>query len=66
MVVGPNKYGIYIPTKEELISFERTEDEIAKDLNVEFLIYNDLGSIVHEIKQLNPEIKDFEVSMFCS
>jgi amidophosphoribosyltransferase len=66
MIIETNQYGIFIPTKEELISFERTEHEIAKELNVEFLIYNDLDSIVKELKRMNSNIKDFEVSMFSS
>ena len=59
-----NKYGIYIPTKEELISNKRNEEEIKKELGIDYLIYNDLDKIISELKNVNKDIDNFEISMF--
>ena len=59
-----NEYGIYIPTKKELISFNKTEEEIKRKLGVDYLIYNDLQPIIEGLKKLNKHISTFEISMF--
>ena len=64
IIKNTNNYGIYIPTKEELISFNRNEEEIKEELEVDYLIYNDLDKIIHGLKQLNKDIDNFEISMF--
>jgi len=64
IVKETNQYGIYIPTRKELISFERNLDEIKRTINVDFLIYHDLPTISNELKKMNPKIDNFETSMF--
>ena len=64
IIKNTNNYGIYIPTREELISFNRTEEEIKKELEVDYLIYNNLEPIIDGLKQLNKDIDNFEISMF--
>ena len=65
IIKNTNRYGIYIPTKEELISYQKKdEDEIRKELGVDYLIYNDLDKIISELKNLNKDIDNFEISMF--
>lgn len=64
VVKETNQYGIYIPTREELVSFERTEEQIRELINVDYLIYNDLDKITEELKTLNCQIDGFETSMF--
>lgn len=64
IIKNTNNYGIYIPTKEELISFNRNEEEIKEELEVDYLIYNDLDKIIQGLKQLNKDIDNFEISMF--
>ena len=65
IIKNTNKYGIYIPTKEELISYQKKdEDEIRKELGVDYLIYNDLDKIISELKNINKDIDNFEISMF--
>ena len=47
----PNIYGIDIPTRKELIAYERNEDEIAKKLGCDWIVYqrlNDLEDAVRE------------------
>ena len=60
----PNNYGIYIPTCGELIASNKTNDEIAKELQVKKVIYNDLFEIVECLQDMNNKIVDCEKSMF--
>lgn len=64
IIKNTNQYGIYIPTQEELISFQKTEEEIRQELEVDYLIYNDLDKIMQELKNINKDIVNFEISMF--
>ena len=64
IIKNTNNYGIYIPTKEELISYQRNEEEIRKDLQVDYLIYNNLNEIIIKLKEMNNKIENFEISMF--
>ena len=60
----PNKYGIAIPTHNELIAHNKTEEQIKTELGLNELIYLDLESLCDTLTELNPKIKDFEVSVF--
>ena len=64
VVRNTNVYGIHIPTREELISYKLSENDIRKYLGVDHLIYNDLDEVINALKQLNPLVDGFEVSMF--
>ena len=33
-------------------------------IGADFLIFNDLNHIINELRQMNPKIDNFEVSMF--
>ena len=60
----PNNYGIYIPTCEELIASNKSTEEIAQELQVEKVIYNDLFEIVECLHDMNNKMIDCEKSMF--
>eukprot|EP00977_Amphora_coffeiformis_P009679 scaffold2229_cov255-Amphora_coffeaeformis.AAC.5 len=47
----PNIYGIDIPTRQELIAYERTEDEIAKKIGCEMVVYQDLSDLEDSIRE---------------
>ena len=64
IVKNTNQYGIYIPTKSELLAFEKSIDEIKTSIGADYLIFNDLQPIINELRQINPKIDNFEVSMF--
>tara|TARA_Y100000389_G_scaffold188243_1_gene210604 strand:- start:2248 stop:3624 length:1377 start_codon:yes stop_codon:yes gene_type:complete len=64
VIRNTNQYGIYIPTKTELISYNKDVTEIQQELGVDHLIYNDLDSIIKTLKNINPKINGFETSMF--
>lgn len=59
-----NNYGIYIPTQKELLSHNNSLADMAKILDVDELIFNDLYDIIHTLKLLNLNINSFETSMF--
>ena len=44
-IINTNHYGIDIPTKEELLCFQKTNQEIEKDLSVEKIIFQDLNDL---------------------
>merc|ERR1712232_1357449 len=41
----PNIYGIDIPTREELIAFERDEEGVAKKIGCDWVLYQDLKDL---------------------
>jgi amidophosphoribosyltransferase len=46
----PNIYGINIPTREELIAHGRDEEEIAKQIGCDWVLYQDLDDLVDSVK----------------
>ena len=60
----PNVYGIDMPAAKELIAHDRTEDEICKLIGSDWLVYQDLNDLVDACKELNPEVKRFDCSVF--
>src|SRR5690554_2171066 len=60
----PNVYGIDMPAAKELIAHGRTEDEICKLIGADWLVYQDLDDLIDACKELNPEVKQFDCSVF--
>ena len=60
----PNVYGIDMPTKDELIAYGRTVEEIAQLIGVDGLIFQDLESLKIAVQQENPNIREFDASVF--
>src|SRR5213075_2854591 len=60
----PNVYGIDMPTANELIATGRTEDEIAKLIGADAVIYQDLDALVEAVRALNRSITRFDCSCF--
>ena len=60
----PNVYGIDMPSAHELIAHNRTEDEIADIIGADWLIYQDLEDLIAASSEGNPNIKEFECSVF--
>ena len=59
-----NVYGIDMPTKKELIAYNRTNQEIANLIGADALIYQDLKDLEDAVKAENPELTVFEESVF--
>lgn len=60
----PNVYGIDMPVASELIAHNRTEDEVAELISADRLIYQDLQDLVDSVQEGNPQIKQFDTSVF--
>jgi amidophosphoribosyltransferase len=60
----PNVYGIDMPTRHELLATGRTEDEIAKEICADVVIYQDLEALIEAVRVLNPKLTEFETSCF--
>jgi amidophosphoribosyltransferase len=60
----PNVYGIDMPTSRELIAYGRTDQEIAREIGADRLIYQDLDALVEDCRSVNPRIQHFETSCF--
>ena len=60
----PNVYGIDMPTAKELIAYGRNKDEICKKIHADELIYQSLEDLEAAVREENPELKDFETSVF--
>ena len=60
----PNVYGIDMPTRGELIATGRDEDEIARAIGADALVYQDLDALKDSIREINPAIGEFDSSCF--
>ena len=63
-IINENKYGIDVPNKEELISYNKDNKELKKYLNIDGIIFQDLEDLKKSIQYFNPKIIDFELSIF--
>ncbi|KAG5437722.1 hypothetical protein PCANB_000435 [Pneumocystis canis] len=59
----PHIYGIDLPYKKDLIAYQRTEAEIAKEIGADEVIYQTLEDLYNSCRY-NPLISDFETSVF--
>jgi amidophosphoribosyltransferase len=60
----PNVYGIDMPSRDELLATDRTDEEICQEIGADALIYQDLDALVAGVKLSNPSIQDFDCSCF--
>lgn len=60
----PNVYGIDMPSRQELVAFGRTEDEIAREIGADLVIYEDLQDLIESVRKFNPSLSQFDTSVF--
>jgi amidophosphoribosyltransferase len=60
----PNVYGIDMPTRAELIASHRSEEEVAREIGADALIYQDLDALKDAVRRCNPKLASFETSCF--
>jgi amidophosphoribosyltransferase len=60
----PNVYGIDMPTRAELIAAHRSEEEVAREIGADALIYQDLEELKDAVRRANPKLVNFETSCF--
>jgi amidophosphoribosyltransferase len=59
-----NLYGIDLPKQEDLIAYNRNEDEIAVELGADKVIYLDIEDLKSSLYVINSKIQNFELSVF--
>ena len=60
----PNVYGIDMPSANELIAHGRELDDICTLIGADKLIFQTIEDLVEAVGTANPEIKEFETSVF--
>ena len=60
----PNVYGIDMPSRNELLAYNKDDKEIVKDIGADALIYQDLDDLKSTIIQENTLLKNFDCSCF--
>ncbi len=60
----PDVYGIDMPNANELIAHGREVDEIRKLIGADGLIFQDLSDLIAAVQEENPDINQFECSVF--
>ena len=60
----PNVYGIDMPSRNELLAYNKDDKEIVKDIGADALIYQDLDDLKSTIIQENTSLKNFDCSCF--
>ena len=53
-----------MPATAELIASNKSNEEVAKEINADWLIYQTLDDLIDSVREGNPEIKEFETSIF--
>jgi amidophosphoribosyltransferase len=60
----PNVYGIDMPTRQELIATGRTDDEVAREIGADAVIYQELDALRAAVREVNGTPGPFETSCF--
>jgi len=60
----PNVYGIDMPAASELVASKRTEEEVARLIGADWLIYQDLQDLIAACVHDHSSIKEFDTSCF--
>lgn len=60
----PNVYGIDMPSRNELLAYNKNDKEIIKDIGADALIYQDLEDLKSTIIKENKSLKNFDCSCF--
>ena len=60
----PNVYGIDMPSADELIAHGKSVDQICSEIGADWLVYQDIEDLIASAKEGNPEIENFDCSVF--
>ena len=60
----PNVYGIDMPTRAELVAHGRSNDEVARLIGADQLVYQDLQDMKSAIRDIRADLREFEASCF--
>lgn len=60
----PNVYGIDMPAAHEFVAYNRTEEEVARILGADWIVYQSVEDLVICAQEGNASIEKFECSVF--
>jgi len=60
----PNVYGIDMPVASELVAAGRSEDEVARIIGADWLIFQDLSDLIGACRHDKTRIEEFDTSCF--
>ena len=60
----PNVYGIDMPAASELVAAGRSEQEVARIIGADWLIYQDLDDLVRAVRHHDSAVTEFDASCF--
>ncbi len=61
---SPCVYGVDMPTRQEFVAYDRTIEEIEKEVGADKLFYQSNEDLVNSAKEGNPEIKNYCTACF--
>ena len=59
-----NVYGIDMPAREEFVAHQQTDEEVARIIGADWLVYQSIDDLKKSAREGNPAIQDFECSTF--
>ena len=59
-----NVYGIDMPAREEFVAHDRTDEEVAREIGADWLMYQTIEDLKASTHEGNPHVDDFECSAF--
>lgn len=60
----PNRYGIDINDKNELLMNKISKEDLLEYLNIDNIIFQDINDLVKAVRELNLDLKEFDLSIF--
>ncbi|KAJ3193916.1 amidophosphoribosyltransferase [Irineochytrium annulatum] len=60
----PNVYGIDMPTRQELIAYGKSDEDVALEIGADAVIFQNLDDLIQSVAKFNPAISSFDVSVF--
>uniref|UniRef100_A0A1D1YK60 Amidophosphoribosyltransferase n=1 Tax=Anthurium amnicola TaxID=1678845 RepID=A0A1D1YK60_9ARAE len=60
----PNVYGIDMPSRRELVAYNRDDDSVAKEIGADVMIFQKLDDLLASCRKFNQSIKTFDCSVF--
>jgi len=60
----PHVYGINMPSRHELVAYNRTIPEIAEELGCDYLVYQEIDDLKAAILEGAPDVEDLDMSCF--
>jgi len=60
----PNVYGIDMPSAKELVAHGHSVEEVAANIGADWLVYQDLDDLIESAREGNPDVVQFDCSVF--